>query len=334
MADVDPIHEVDIYESEHENVILPAPKREGTGDVRHIPVESVEALYTFGEVRFNTQFFRCVGYYGIPVHIFNYYGGYIGTFLPENSEGNGKIELLQYQAHCEPEKRLPIAKAIMESALRNILSNIRSYHYTGSAFDNEIAEICVYIEQVRSAQSVEELMGYEGNVRQIYYNTWNKVLKHEIKFTKRVKNPPSGIINSMISFGNSLLYAVCLSEIYRTRLSPYIGFLHETGDKKLPLVYDISEVFKPIIVDKVIFRTINLKILDEDDFQQTEKGMYIKDNARKKFVEEFENRLSTVIHHKRLNRRISYRSLIRMECFNLLNYLTGAIKTYEPYRSN
>ena len=85
-----------------------------------------------------------------------------------------------------------------------------------------------------------------------------------------------------------------------------------------------------IIVDKVIFRVLNLNIIQDDDFQYTQEGFYLKDEPRKKFVEQIENRLSTVIHHKRLNRRISYRSLIRMECYNLINFLEGKIKNYEP----
>lgn len=78
---------------------------------------------------------------------------------------------------------------------------------------------------------------------------------------------------------------------------------------------------------------LNLKIIDDDDFTITDEGYYLKDSPRKKFVEQIENRLSTVIHHKRLNRRISYRSLIRMECYNLINYLEGKLKSYEPYRA-
>ncbi|MCX7983501.1 MAG: type I-B CRISPR-associated endonuclease Cas1b [Bacteroidetes bacterium] len=333
MPDIDAIHDVDIYETEADGVLLPAPKGDGSGNVRYIPVESVEALYTFGEVRFNTQFLRCVAYYGIPVHIFNYYGHYLGTFLPEKSDGDGKIQILQYQAYLDPERRVMIARAIIEASVRNIVANLRSYQYSGIALEDEIASILGYIELIRAAQRTDELMGYEGTIRQLYYRTWNVVLKQDVNFTKRIKHPPQGVINSLISFGNALLYGVCLSELYRTRLNPYVGFLHETGDEQHPLVYDLSEVFKPVVVDRVIFRTINLNILSTDDFSVTEKGMYLKENARRKFVEEFENRLSTVVHHKRLNRRISYRSLIRMECFNLLNFLTGAIKTYEPYRA-
>jgi len=334
MMDSEPLNEIDFYEDEGEHIILPPAKTETNGSPKHIPAESVESIYTFGEVRFNTQLFKCLNNYSIAVHIFNYYGNYVGSFIPESRSGSGDIQLLQYSAYLNQNRRIYIAKRIIESSLKNILNCLKAYTYTGLNLDEQINSISANLEQVRFTNSIQELMGFEGQVRNTYYESWQKILKQQNDFYKRMKNPPVGTINSLISFGNSLLYAVCFSEIYRTRLSPFIGFIHEVGDNKHPLIYDLSEIFKPVIVDKVIFRVINLNIIQPDDFKQTEKGLYLKDNARKKFVEEFEKRLSTVIMHKRINRRLSFRSLIRMECYNLINYLNGKIKSYDPYRTN
>jgi CRISPR-associated protein Cas1 len=328
------IHEVDFSDWENESILLPAQKSNGNGKPKHIPAQSVEAIYTFGEVRFNTQFFKCLKIYEIPVHIFNYYGNYVGSFIPASRNGSGEIQLLQYSAYLNSHKRLTIARTIIDAAIKNILINLKSYFYSGIDLDETINSISSISEQVRFSDSIQELMGFEGTARNIYYNSWQYIFKNDTDFEKRIKNPPIGFINSLISFGNSLLYAVCLSEIFRTRLNPFIGFIHETGNNKHPLVYDISEIFKPVIVDKVIFRTINLNIIKPDDFKQTDKGSLLKENAKKKFVEEFQNKLSSIIHHKRINRRISFRSLIRMECYNLINFLTGKLKSYDPYRAN
>lgn len=334
MKDVEPQHKIDIYETEEENVILPAKKDDVFDKPKHIPAESIEAFYTFGEVRFNTQFFKIAGYYNIPVHIFNYYGNYVGSFLPVNNSSSGHIQLLQYETYLSYNKRVYIAKSILESAVKNILFNLKNSFSEDDALLEQIANINSLLEQIHFAETISELLGYEGNIRTIYYSAWPYLIKRETDFYKRIKQPPFGIINSLISFGNSILYGIILNEIYRTRLNPFIGFIHEVGDNKQPLVYDISEIFKPIIVDKVIFRVLNLNIIQDDDFKHTTEGFYLKDEPRKKFVEQIENRLSTVIHHKRLNRRISYRSLIRMECYNLINYLEGKLKTYEPFRAS
>lgn len=328
------IHQADIYEEDQDGVLLPPPVNSDNLQAKHLPAESIEAIYTFGEVRFNTQFFKCLSNYSIPVNIFNYYGQYVGSFLPVKKDSSGKIHILQYQAYSNQYKRLYIAKAIIETGVKNMLANLKSYLYSGIEIETYINTINSLLEQIRFSDSISNLMGLEGNARNTYYQSWNDILKQESDFNKRIKQPPVGMINSLISFGNSMLYGVCMNEIFRTKLTPYIGFLHETGDDKHPLVYDISEIFKPIVVDKVIFRVVNLNMITKDDFQQTSKGYYLKDKARRTFVEEFENRLSTVVHHNRLNRRISYRSLIRMECYNLINYLSEKINSYEPYRAN
>ena len=334
IPDTEAIHSVDIYEDENDGVILPPPPCNDNGQTKHLPAESIESIYTFGEVRFNTQFFKCLSNYSIPVNILNYYGQYVGSFLPANKDSSGKIHILQYQAYCNSYKRLYIAKSIIETAIKNMLANLKSYLYSGIDVEYYINLISSTLEQVRFSDSIPNLMGFEGNARNAYYQSWTEILKQESDFEKRIKQPPVGMINSLISFGNSMLYGVCMTEIFRTKLTPYVGFIHETGDGKHPLVYDISEVFKPVIVDKVIFRVINLNMINKDDFQHTNKGFYLKEKARKTFVEEFEKRLSTVIHHDRINRRLSYRSLIRMECYNLINFLSEKIKSYEPYRAN
>jgi CRISPR-associated protein Cas1 len=335
IPNTDSIHEADIYEDDKDGIILPPPPiNQDVDQVKHLPAESIESIYTFGEVRFNTRFFKCLSNYSITVNIFNYYGQYIGSFIPVDKDSSGKVHILQYQAYCDELKRLYIAKAILSTAIKNMLANLKAYLFSGKNVEPYINEISALLEQVRFSDSIQNLMGLEGNVRNCYYKSWNEILNQESDFEKRIKQPPIGMINSLISFGNSMLYGVCMNEIFRTKLTPYVGFIHETGDGKHPLVYDISEIFKPVVVDKVIFRVINLNMITKEDFKNTSKGFYLKDGARKTFVEEFEKRLSTVIHHNRLNRRISYRSIIRMECYNLINYLSGKLNNYEPYRAD
>lgn len=330
---VEPAGKIDIYEGENEGILLPAPADDEKLISKNIPAESVESIFTFGEARFNTQFFKCMNMYEIAVHIFNYYGNYVGSFIPAKKEGSGKIQILQYKSYTDDYKRLFISKAIIEAAVKNMIANLKSYLYSGIDLESRINSLSAFLEQIRFTTSISELMGFEGMSRTVYYESWNDIFKQDTGFDKRIKRPPIGMANSLISFGNALLYGVCLNEIYRTRLNPFIGYLHETGDNKHPLVYDISEIFKPVIVDKVIFRCINLNMITEEDFQTSNGGYLLKDKPRKKFVEEFESRLSTVIQHNRLNRKVSYRSLIRMECYNLINYLQEKIKNYEPYRA-
>lgn len=73
-------------------------------------------------------------------------------------------------------------------------------------------------KQINKCKDVQELMGIEGNIRKVYYSSWNDIINQDIKFERRVKNPPDNAINSLISYVNTFIYTRVLSEIYKTQL--------------------------------------------------------------------------------------------------------------------
>ena len=42
--------------------------------------------------------------------------------------------------------------------------------------------------QLKLCKNVPEVMGIEGNIRKVYYDTWNIIINQDIEFEKRVKN--------------------------------------------------------------------------------------------------------------------------------------------------
>jgi CRISPR-associated protein Cas1 len=149
-------------------------------------------------------------------------------------------------------------------------------------------------------------------------------------FDKRTKRPPKSRINSLISYGNSLLYTIILSEIYKTHLDPRIGFLHATNFRRFTLNLDVAEIFKPIIIDRIIFTLINKKILNATHFLKEIDRTYLNDKGAQIFVRYLEDKLKTTIKHKSLNRKVSYRRIIRMELYKIEKHLMGE-KIYSPF---
>lgn len=134
------------------------------------------------------------------------------------------------------------------------------------------------------------------------------------------------------SFGNSLLYTTVLSEIYKTHLDPRIGYLHTTNFRRFTLNLDVSEVFKPIIVDRIIFYLLNKGIIKPKDFDRRLGGLYLKESGRRSFVEKFEERLSTTVKYRKIGKKVSYRRLIRLELYKIEKYLIGE-EEYKPFVS-
>lgn len=299
-----------------------------------IPIENVRDLYLFGEIDLNTKLISFLAQNEVAVHCFNYYGFYVGSFYPRESNVSGHLLVRQVEHYLDPEKRLAIAKEFVSSAVFHIRRNLNYYRNRGKQVDNSLATVEQCLERIEGCQSVEELMSEEGRAREAYYEAFNEILELEQPFEKRVRRPPDNMLNAMISFGNSLLYAATLSEIYVTQLNPTISYLHEPSQRRFSLALDLSEIFKPLIVDRLIFRLLNRGEIDESDFENIgeARGIYMKEDARKKFVRAFEETLQTTVQHRQLKRHVSYRQLIRLEAYKLIRHLIG-IEQYKALRA-
>jgi len=296
-----------------------------------VPIETVRNLYLFGEMDFNTKFLTYISQAEIILHIFNYYGFYSGSFIPRETLLSGDVLVKQAKIFTKPAKQLTISTELLQASTENILKNIKYYHNRNGNLQFELDQIKTLKENIIKQHTIEKLMGIEGQIRQVYYATFSKIINQEIDFTKRVKRPPDNMINTLISFGNSLVYTTTLSEIYKTQLNPTISFYHKPGYRRFSLALDISEIFKPILVDRIIFRILNRNMITDKDFKKELNFCYMKDKARKNFIKEYDKQLTQTIKHRKLNRHVSYRHLIRLECYKLVKFLMEN-KAYEAFR--
>ena len=226
----------------------------------------------------------------------------------------------QVEHYNDKEKRLNIAKAFIEAASYNIYRNLTYYNNRGKDLKDYMKEID-FLRKLDHTEFIEELMGIEGNIRKVYYDSWNIIINQDIAFEKRVKNPPDNAINSLISYVNTIIYTRVLSKIYKTQLNPTISYLHEPSERRFSLCLDIAEIFKPIIADRLIFSMLNKRQITEKDFEEGLNFTYIKDEARKNITREIDLRLQTKIKHKKLDREVSYEYLMRLEVYKLIKHL-------------
>ncbi len=298
---------------------------------KSIPVERVDDIYVMTEFDFNTSLLNFLGKYGIFVHFFNYYGFYTGTYYPKEGLVSGKLLVKQVEHYSDLNKRLKIAKSFIDSASYNIYRNLVYYNNRGKDLTKYMEEIEHLRKQIPLCNDVQELMGIEGNIRKTYYDSWNIIINQDIDFEKRIKNPPDNAINSLISYVNTIIYTRTLSEIYKTQLNPTISYLHEPSERRFSLCLDVSEIFKPILADRLIFSMLNKKQITEKDFEEGLNFLYIKENARKEITKEIDKRLQTTIKHRKLDREVSYEYLIRLELYKLIKYFTEDIP-YEGFK--
>ena len=285
----------------------------------YIPVENTKEIFCFNEVSINSKLLDFLSRNHVIMHFFNYYGGYSGTFYPRDQYLSGR--LLIKQVELFQNNRLTIAKSIVQGIGDNIAEVL--YHY----YKHDKKEVKDVIDRIRKdllnrieeAESVEEVMSYEGEIWARFYASFQYFLPADFILNKRVKRPPDNPMNALISFGNTLLYAKTVSAIYRTHLDQRISYLHQLAERRFSLSLDISEVFKPVVVFRTIFELVNNRKLQvEKHFDRKVNYCLLNEDGRKIFVEAFEKRMETAFLHSKLKRKVTYRTAIKLDCYKLI----------------
>ncbi len=298
---------------------------------RDVPIERVSDIYVMSEMSLNTALLNFLSQHGVVVHFFNYYDFYTGSFYPKEQMLAGQLLVNQVGHYTDESKRVVLAQKFIDAASYNIYRNLRYYNAREKDLSEQMSEIDSLRKRIFKTNTVLELMGIEGNIRKVYYSAWGTIVNQQMDFQKRVKNPPDNEINSLISYVNTLVYTKTLSEVYKTQLNPTISYLHEPGVRRFSLCLDISEVFKPLIADRLIFSLLNRNQITEKSFTPGLDYLHLTKKASQTVVTELEKKMETTIMHKELGRKVSYQYLIRLELYKLIKHLIGE-KEYSGFK--
>lgn len=219
-------------------------------------------------------------------------------------------------------KRLKLAKLFVKGSALNI-QKVLSYYKVENNIEKKLKEL-------EKTKTITEIMNVEGRIRAEYYQKFDEILPKSFKLESRSRQPPKNKINALISFGNSMMYSTVLTELYNTQLNPTISYLHEPFERRYSLSLDLSEIFKPFIVDRLIFYLVNKKMITEKHFEEDLNSCLLNKKGRDKFIDEYNKRLQKTIKHKDLGRKVSYQRLIRLECYKLKKHFLEE-KTYNPF---
>lgn len=260
------------------------------GQVKYVPLSYADCLIVTASVQITYAAIMAVlANKGSIIYIDNN-----GDIAGELGMKMGKSRQLvrQLQCYSDVSERQEIAADIVKKkilAQRNIIS-IKNKSLQNSAIKSVIGKLSALAKLAEGSKSIEKLMGIEGVAAKAYFDTFAILLSGgQFKWNGRHKRPATDPVNAMLSFGYSMLEKDVRRAIATAGLASSIGFLHELNYRKDSLVYDLMEVFRPTIIDKLVLRCISLKIFSESDFIISDGKCLFEEDAKKRFIAEYEN---------------------------------------------
>lgn len=300
------------------------------GGMRRFPVEALHHVVCLNSFTMTSKLLELCGQNGVRVSFFNHYGIFRGAFEPIDKSPSGEVVLRQSQLALDPERRLVLAKSFVMGSGRNANNLIKKVLHNKNASDHEglvnaVSSLEKLVEQCSLARDIGDLMGREGTWRSLYYAIWPFV-DARLDMCGRVRRPPNNPINALVSFLNQMLYANVLHQLAKTHLFSGISFLHAPSRSRASLALDIAEIFRPVFVDRLIFRWVRTGVFKHDWFHCPVPGVCLLSEAGLRQVLEL---WRAELEEKHGNG--TKQDIIHKDCIAIERLVLGLEKAYRPF---
>lgn len=299
--------------------------------IKSVPAELMEEISIFGAVQITTQCLQECLRRGINVIFYSRNGAYFGRLI---SPGHINVERQRAQAalyHDEAFK-LKFSKKIIDAKIRNQLVILRRYERNAPQhidINTVKANMKYMLGKVKDAETIEQLMGYEGTAAKIYFKSLGNLVDEQFKFSGRSRRPPKDPFNSMLSLGYSILMNEIYGKLEAKGMNPYFGFMHKDHEKHPTLASDLMEEWRAPLVDSTVMSLVNGHEVHRDGFYKEEgqDGIFLDKKTFTVFVNKLEGKFRTDSRYlDHVDHSISFRRAIDIQAARLAR----AVETGDP----
>lgn len=319
---------------------------------KRLPLIKIEHVVVLGEVTLTASAIHMLMEKNIEIHFLSQHGHFKGSLSPALSK-NSVLRLAQHQAHHNSLQRGELARKFVMGKLSNqrVMLQRSNRRRESALFEREIEQIASILRSLQALPITETIppelangdtgiegtplatiLGLEGAGSAAYFRCFGHMLSDQTRwpYPGRVKRPPTDPVNALLSYGYALLASQVRSAVQVVGFDPFVGYLHSSAYGRPALALDLMEEFRPLIVDSVVLKLLNNRMLSLDDFH-VELGAYrLKTEPRKLFLTAFEERLNEEVTHPVFGYKTKYRRCIELQARLVAKYLTAEIAMYPP----
>lgn len=297
-------------------------------DVRMIDVSEVSV---FGNVQVSTQAIQELAQRDCPVTFFSG-GGFFYAILHGMPARTVHLRIRQHAIAADEQASLPLARQIVRGKILNQRTLLR--RNARDLPERVVPQLRRLALAALRARSRDALLGIEGSAANLYFGHFSRMLTGDVDtfhFNDRNRRPPRDATNALLSLGYAMLTKDLTVTCLAVGMEPYVGVFHQPGRGKPALALDLMEEFRSIVVDSIVINAINRGMVGPSDFVARGGAVALNPAGRRRFIEAYEQRLSTLVVHPIFGYQVSYRRALEVQVRLFSRAVGGEVPRYMPF---
>jgi CRISP-associated protein Cas1 len=312
--------------------------------VQEVRIGETCQVNLFGSIQITTQAVQTLCENEVPIAYFSQAGWFYGITQGLGAR-NISLRRRQFRLADDRDFCLQVARSLVAGKIRNQRTMLQRNHVEPPPA--KIAQLKCLCDDSENAESLEQLLGLEGNAARIYFELFAGMIKvgdpdeaifgdpppHEFTFdfTHRNRRPPRDPVNALLSLAYSVLAKDLTIVCHAVGLDPFLGYYHQPRFGRAALPLDLMEPFRPLIADSAVLSAINTRMVSPRDFIRAGQSVALRPDGRKAFFRAYEQRMDTLVTHPLFGYRLNYRRMLEIQTRLLSRLLTGEISTYPVF---
>ena len=256
--------------------------------VQEIPMKELESVIVY-KAQLTTQVIEALLELGANVIYIDKFGKVIGV-LGKNDISAHRL-LQQIDKFYQENQKVTLSRYCVEQKIGKQIEILKKYNKKKS--DYELAKIIKQLERYQASllncAAVEAIRGIEGIATKDYFRAFEFIVNSkEWLWQGRNRRPPKDPINAMLSLGYTMLEKEIRIGLLVAKLDCRFGFFHSNNGRKDSLVFDMMDLFRQDIIDRMVITFINKKMFTQDDFHYFDNACFFTESGRKKFFLRYE----------------------------------------------
>ena len=269
----------------------------------------------------------------IPIDFFDYQGTHLGSIINSKYTQN---TLWDKQSKASPTLKNKIALGIITGKIKNQFALVKYFNkYHKNHYPNLQTKLAMVeqeaeaFRQWKNASSttndefLQKLIGHESQMAIRYWDYIRELISDdEVEFGPREHQGAKDLMNSMLNYGYAILYVRVWQALLAARLNPYDSIIHVHQEGKPTLVYDMVEIFRSQVVDRIV-----ISLIQKGQDLDISKGL-LTDKTRQLLVKSVMERLAR--YEKYQGEEMKMEQIILRQAKLLAKAFEGT-ETFKPY---